>query len=274
MGQDRIAATFHRLEEQGRTGLIIFLTVGCPDLESTRELVPALAAAGADCIELGIPFSDPLAEGPTIQASSYQALQNGVTLDDCIKLVSDLRPLVPETPLILMGYYNPVFHYGLSSFAQDASQAGLDGVIVVDLPPDEALPLMEECQPLGIHVISLLTPTSTDARIAAACNVSSGFIYCVSLTGVTGARGVLSSKVDPLLTRIRKHTALPLAVGFGISSKEHVESVGRIAQAAVVGSAMVDVIVRSPKDMMIENAASYVGTLAGKGNATGETDLP
>jgi len=266
MAPDRIAEKFRQIKEQGRTGLVLFLTAGCPDLESTQELVPALAEAGADCIELGVPFSDPLAEGPTIQASSYQALQNGVTLHNCIQLVAALRPQVPDTPLILMGYYNPILSYGLDSFAQYASEAGLDGVIVADLPPDEAGPLTERCQPVGIHVIPLLAPTSTDARIAAACRNSTGFIYCVSLVGVTGARDRLSSDAYPLLERVRRHTSLPLAVGFGISSREHVESVGKVAQAAVVGSAMVDVIAKSPKNELIENATGYVRELAGRGS--------
>ena len=269
MAPDRIAEKFRQIEEQGRTGLILFLTAGCPDLESTLELVPALVGAGADCIELGVPFSDPLAEGPTIQASSYQALRNGVTLDNCIQLVAQLRPQVPDTPLILMGYYNPVLSYGLASFAQDASRAGLDGVIVADLPPDEAGPLTEQCRPVGIHVISLLAPTSTDSRIAAACSNSSGFVYCVSLVGVTGVRDKLSSEVYPLLERVRRHTSLPLAVGFGISSREHVESVGKVAQAAVVGSAMVDVIAKSQKNDLIKAATTYVRELAGRSSEKG-----
>ena len=264
MIQDRIAARFRRMQEEDRTGLIVFLTVGCPDLESTRQLVPALAQSGADCIELGVPFSDPLAEGPTIQASSFTALQNGVTLGDCVELVADLRPKVPETPLVLMGYYNPILRYGLSAFAKDASQAGVDGLIVVDLPPDEAQPLMELCQPEGIHVISLLAPTSTDARIASACSVSSGFIYCVSLTGVTGARNSLSDRVFPLLERVREHTSLPLTAGFGISSREHIDSLGKNAQAAVVGSALVEVVAQSPREKMVENASRFVEALSGR----------
>jgi len=258
------------MQEEDRTGLIVFLTVGCPDMDSTRQLVPALAQSGADCIELGVPFSDPLAEGQTIQASSYTALQNGVTLGDCVELVAELRPKVPETPLVLMGYYNPILRYGLSAFAKDASQAGVDGLIVVDLPPDEAHPLMEQCQPEGIHVISLLAPTSTDERIASACSVSSGFIYCVTLTGVTGARDALSTRVFPLLERVRRHTSLPLAVGFGISSREHIDSLGKEAQAAVVGSAMVDTVVRSPREKMVENASRFVEALSGKAMNNGE----
>ena len=263
MGQDRITESFRRMREEGRTGLVLFLTVGFPDMDSTRELVPALARAGADCIELGVPFSDPLAEGPTIQASSYRALQNGVTLESCIDLVAELRPEVPDTPLILMGYYNPVLRYGLSRFAGDASSSGLDGVIVVDLPTEESAPLEQECRPRGIHVIPLLAPTSTEARIAAACETASGFVYCVSLTGVTGARNELSSGVFPLLEKVRRHTSLPLAVGFGVSRRQHVESISKHAQAAVVGSAVVDVIARSPREELVENVSHYVMALAG-----------
>ena len=263
MTDDRVAQKFRQIDRDGRTGLILFVTAGFPDLDSTLKLVPALVQAGADCIELGVPFSDPLADGPTIQASSFRALGNGVTLDGCIQLVSKLRDQVPDTPLILLGYYNPIFSYGLAKFGQDAQRAGVDGVIVPDLPPDESGPLIEECRPRGIHVIPLLAPTSTDVRIERACRAASGFIYCVSLTGVTGAREELSPGVSQLLERIRGYTHLPLALGFGVSRREHVEAVASHAQAVVVGSALIRAIMDSPPQEMVDSARQYVLELSG-----------
>jgi tryptophan synthase alpha chain len=267
---DRLTQKFNQLDGEGRTGLILFLTAGFPDLDATLELVPALAQAGADCIELGVPFSDPLADGLTIQTSSFQALENGVTLDTCVELVGKLRYQVPDTPLVLMGYYNPILSYGLPRFGHDAEQAGVDGVIVPDLPPDESGPLVEVCRPRGIHVIPLLAPTSTDTRIEMACGTASGFIYCVSLTGVTGAREDLTSGVFRLLERVRRYTELPLAVGFGISRREHVESVGRVAQAAVVGSALIKVMMDSPRQELVDRARQYVAGLNGAVTSVGE----
>ncbi len=243
--------------------MIVFLTAGFPDREATLELVPALVAAGADAIELGVPFSDPLAEGPTIQESSFQAVQQRVSLEECIGMVGTLRGRVPDTPLILMGYYNPIYQYGLERFAEDMGQAGGDGIIVVDLPGFEVAPLAAQCNSRGIHVISLLAPTSTDDSIRAACSTASGFIYCISLTGVTGARTQVSHRGFELLDRVRAHTSLPLAVGFGISSREHVEEVGQRAEAAVVGSALVRVMLESSREQLIERTAQFVAELAG-----------
>ena len=263
MTRDRIAQKFSQIESEGRTGIIPFLTAGFPDPDATLELVPALAENGADCIELGVPFSDPLADGLTIQESSSHALGNGVTLDSCIALVSELRDRVPDTPLILMGYYNPILRYGLARFGQEAQRAGLDGVIVADLPPEESGPLIQQCGPRGIHLIPLLAPTSTDSRIERACLSGSGFIYCVSLTGVTGAREEFPPGVFRLLERVRAHTDLPLAVGFGISRREHVGSIGGHAQAAVIGSALIKVIMESPREELIDRACRYVSELNG-----------
>ena len=263
MTRDRLAEKFKQIDSEGRTGLILFLTAGFPDMDATMELVPALAEAGADCIELGVPFSDPMADGLTIQASSYHALRNGVTLDSCIKLVGQLRDRIPDTPLIPMSYYNPIFNYGLSRFGEEAQRAGVDGVIVADMPPDESGPLMEECGPRGIHIIPLLAPTSTAARLETACRAASGFVYCVSLTGVTGAREELPPGVFRLLERVRQYTNLPLAAGFGISRREHVEAIGNHAQAAVVGSALINVIMDSPREELVDRARQYVLELRG-----------
>ena len=244
--------------------MLVFLTVGFPDLEATMELVPALVEAGADGIELGIPFSDPLGEGPVIQESSFKALQRGVTLDDCFETVEKLRGKVPETPLVFMGYYNPIYNYGLGRFAEEAGRVGLDGVIVVDLPHDEVKPLAEKCEPRGVHIIPLLAPTSTDESVKASCADATGFIYCVSLTGVTGARDQVDSRGLELVDRARAGTSAPLTVGFGISQREHVVDVCRKADAAVVGSALVRVMLESPRNQLIKRASRLVAELAGK----------
>jgi tryptophan synthase alpha chain len=263
MTRDRIKEKFAAIKREGRPGLIIFLTAGFPDLAATRELVPALVAAGADAVELGIPFSDPLAEGPVIQESSFRALEQGVTLADCLTLVDDLRHKVPDTPLVLMGYYNPIYRYGLEKFADEARRVGVDGIIVVDLPQGEVGPLAQYSAPRGISIIPLLAPTSTDASIRASTAGASGFVYCVSLTGVTGTREQVSQRGFDLLHRVRSHTSLPLAVGFGISTREHVLEVGRHAEAAVVGSALVRVMLESPRDQLVANASRLVAQLAG-----------
>ncbi len=264
MNRDRIEEKFAAIEKEGRTGLIVFLTVGFPDLEATLELVPALVSAGADAVELGVPFSDPLAEGPVIQESSFRALTQGVTLEDCIAVAGHLRQRVPDTPLVLMGYYNPIYCLGVAPFAERAEQAGVDGVIVVDLPHQEIGPLAQQCGPRHIPIIPLLAPTSSDASIKAATASASGFVYCISLTGVTGVREEISDRGFELLTRVRAHTSLPLAVGFGVSRREHVEAVCRQAQAAVVGSALVRVMLESPRDQLIARTSQFVSELAGR----------
>tara|TARA_B100000315_G_scaffold247957_1_gene277328 strand:- start:2338 stop:3162 length:825 start_codon:yes stop_codon:yes gene_type:complete len=264
MSKGRIQETFAAIKREGRTGLVVFLTAGFPDREATLELVPALVAAGADLVELGVPFSDPLAEGPTIQESSFRALQVRVSLGDCVRMVEELRGQVPDTPLILMGYYNPIYRYGLAPFARDAQRAGVDGLIVVDLPQFETGPLAAQCAPRDIPIIPLLAPTSTDESIRAACAGAAGFIYCISVVGVTGAREQVSERSFQLVDRVRPHTSLPLAVGFGISRREHVEEVCRKAEAAVVGSALVRVMLESPRDQIAERSSLLVRELAGK----------
>ncbi len=263
MPEDRTARMFRRIRREGRPSLIIFLTAGFPDLDATRELAPALAAAGADAIEIGIPFSDPLADGPVIQESTFKALEQGVTMTDCLDLVSDLRPELPETPLVLMSYYNPILNYGLPRFAAAAAKAGVDGLIPVDVPGAEVSPLLEVCAPVGVHLIPLLAPTSSDASIRTAASAATGFIYCVSLTGITGARDQLSQRSFDLLDRVRAHTQLPLTVGFGISRRDHVEAVCREADAAVVGSALVRVMLESPRDQLVSRCVELVSELAG-----------
>ena len=263
MTSDRIKQKFDAIRREDRTGLVPFLTAGFPDMGTTIDLVPELVAAGADAIELGIPFSDPLAEGPTIQESSFKALQQGVTLEDCLNAVDRVRRQVPDTPLLLMGYYNPIHSYGLEKFAVASRQAGVDGLIVVDLPHGEMAPLGEQCTSQGIHIVPLLAPTSTDASIGASCASATGFVYCLNLTGVTGARDTMSTRGLDLVDRVRAHTSLPLAVGFGISSREHVVEVCRKADAAVVGSALVRVMLESPPGQVTKRAARLVAELSG-----------
>ena len=263
MGEPRIRRMFDAVREQKRPGLIVFVTAGFPDIEATLELVPALVAAGADAVELGVPFSDPLAEGPVIQESSFLALQNGTSLEDCLTAAETLREKIPDTPLILMGYYNPIHTYGLGPFTQRCQEAGVDGLIAVDLPGFEAAPLLAECRSHDISMIPLLAPTSTDESIKGACAEGSGFVYCISVTGVTGAREQVSGRSFELLDRVRAHTDLPLAVGFGISNRTHVEEVGETAEAAVVGSALVRVMLDSPREQLVERASRFVAELAG-----------
>ena len=264
MSRDRIKEKFETIAREQRPGLIMFLTVGFPDLAATLELVPALAEAGADIIELGVPFSDPLAEGPVIQESSFRALQNGTSLPDCLHLVEQLRERVPDTPLLLMGYYNPIFNYGLDRFAEESQRVGVDGLIVVDLPNEEVGPLAERCAPRGIHIVPLLAPTSSEASIKESAEAASGFVYCISLTGVTGVRQEVSHRGFELLDRVKKYTSTPLSVGFGISSREHVEAVCAQAEAAVVGSALVRVMLESPREELVERSCQLVSELAGK----------
>jgi len=230
------------MKAEQRTGFVAFVTVGYPDVESTLSFIPALIEGGADIIELGIPFSDPLAEGPTIQRSSYHALQGGITPTICLDVASKLREQGVEAPLVPMGYYNPLLAYGLDAFMRDAASAGVDGLIVVDLPPEESAAVRDACLANNIRLIYLIAPTSTDERIKLVADLASGFIYCVSLTGVTGARDELSPGLAGFVNRVRTHTDLPIAVGFGISQPKHFQAVGRIADAAVIGSAIIDEI--------------------------------
>ena len=263
MGEPRIRRMFDAVRKQKRPGLIVFVTAGFPDMEATLELVPALVAAGADAVELGVPFSDPLGEGPVIQESSFRALQNGASLEDCLIAAEALRDKISETPLILMGYYNPIHTYGLVPFTQRCQQAGVDGLITVDLPGFEAAPLIAECQARDIAMIPLLAPTSTDESIKDACAAASGFVYCISVTGVTGARDQVSGRSFELLDRVKAQTSLPLAVGFGISNRSHVEEVGNTADAAVVGSAIIKVMLESPREELVERTSRFVAELAG-----------
>ncbi|MBI2855564.1 MAG: tryptophan synthase subunit alpha [Chloroflexi bacterium] len=260
---ERLKTAFEAIARRGTPGIIPFLTVGFPSVEDTLSLVPALAEGGASVVELGVPFSDPLADGPTIQRASSHALGQGVTLDTCLQVCGQLRAQGEEVPLVLMGYYNPILSYGLERFALAARDASVDGVIVADLPPEEALPLRTALRQHGIPVVPLLAPTSTDARIARACHQGGGFVYCVSLTGVTGARDELPPGIPTLTRRVRKHTSLPLAVGFGISQRRHVEALAPLADAAVVGSALIELVENTPTGDRPRTVKEFINELAG-----------
>ena len=215
--------------------LIAYLTVGYPSIEATYEAASILAEEGCDIIELGIPFSDPLADGVTIQRASYQALQQGITPQVCLEVAYQLRRRM-ATPLVFMTYYNPVFNFGLEAFCREAAGAGIDGLIIPDLPPEEGDELEAVTRKLGLDLIYLLAPTSTGERISMVAKRSQGFIYLVSLTGVTGARESLSPELEGFVTRVRQEAAQPLCVGFGISTPEQAKRVARVADGVIVGS--------------------------------------
>lgn len=234
----RIGRRFAQLQRDRRPALITFITAGDPDLAATERLVPAMAAAGADIIELGIPFSDPMADGPTIQLASERSLAAGTTLASILATVKSIRRTC-DVPLLLMGYYNPVFAYGPERFCREAAAAGVDGVLLVDLPPEEAGEFIGFSRRFGLDLIQLLTPTSDAARIQKVKKTGRGFIYYVSVAGVTGARAEVAADVGEMVAAIRAATQLPVAVGFGISTPDQAAAVAQLADGVVVGSALV-----------------------------------
>jgi tryptophan synthase alpha chain len=234
----RISRRFAELREQGELGLVAYITAGDPSLDATLQFVLALAEAGADVIELGVPFSDPLADGPTIQRASERALKSGTTLHGVIDLVRHVRQS-SQVPLVLFSYYNPILQMGLDKFASAAAEAGADGVLATDLTPEESAEYRDILHAHHLDTIFLAAPTSDDERLAKIAAVSSGFLYLISRTGVTGAQDTLAEDLPALLRRVRNSTNLPIAVGFGISQPGHVSVLGGLADAAVVGSALV-----------------------------------
>ena len=261
----RIATTFERLKAESRTGLVTYITAGDPSLERTRDVLLALARSGADVIEVGVPFSDPLADGPVIQRATERALAAGATLDKVLALVADVRPQL-EVPLVLFTYANPVARMGFEAFARRAAASGIDGVLTLDLPVEEAGEFRELLGNQGLDTIFLLSPTTTDERIRRAGKLGSGFLYGISRLGVTGARTQVAAGAADLAARIRRETTLPLALGFGISRPEHVQEIGRVADAAVVGSGLVQVIAEAGDSASLVPAVEgYVRWLTGAG---------
>ena len=255
---NRIDLTLQAVKAAGKTALAPFLTIGFPDLETSEAVAAAVLESGGDLLELGVPFSDPLAEGQTIQKTSFQALRQGVNVRTCLGVVQRLRDRGVDAPLILMGYFNPYLRYGLAEFVRDAADSGVDGFIVPDLPTEESGPFKELCEDHNMYLIPMLAPTSTDERILQACKRAKGFIYCVQLTGVTGSRDKLRAGVADLVGNIRRHTDLPVLVGFGVSRPEHVEEISRFADGAIVGSALLDSIDRAPRDKAVQTARDFV----------------
>jgi tryptophan synthase alpha chain len=258
----RLAKTFMKLRKNNEKALVTFITAGDPDLETTTEIIRELESAGADIIELGIPFSDPMADGPTIQLSSERALAGGATLPKILEVVRSVRK-TSEIPLVLMGYYNPVYFYGAERFVADAVDAGVDGIILVDLPPEEADAegFSVVARKGGLDCIFLLTPTSDDSRITKVVTRGRGFLYYVSVTGVTGARKDISATLNEELQRIRKATAMPLVVGFGISDPTQAGTVAALGDGAVVGSALVKLFEEYRGMELKEKVREFVSSL-------------
>ncbi|KKJ77259.1 tryptophan synthase subunit alpha [Kiloniella litopenaei] len=268
MSQTRLEKRFADLKEEGRGGLVTFVTAGDPDFETSLEVVKGLPEAGADIIELGMPFSDPMADGPAIQASSLRALRNGMTLSKTLDLVRSFRKDNQDTPIILMGYYNPIYIYGVDKFLVDAKEAGVDGFIIVDLPPEHdeefCIPALEQ----GLHFIRLTTPTTVGGRLPKVLNNTSGFVYYVSILGITGTAAASDSAIHDAVARLKAETDLPVAVGFGIRTPEQAANVASVADAAVVGSAIIDRLKENldddnqAKPGLSQAVLGYVRTLA------------
>jgi tryptophan synthase alpha chain len=239
---ERISRRFAALKAEGRAAFVPFITAGDPDLKTSAALLASLPAAGADLIELGMPFSDPMADGPAVQAASIRALAAGTTLADVLGLVAAHRRQDDETPIILMGYYNPIYSYGAERFLDDAKVAGVDGLIIVDLPPEHDDELCLPALYRDISIVRLASPTTDDARLPAVLKNTSGFVYYVAITGITGTKSADAAQVGRAVDRFRQHTGLPIAVGFGIRTCDQAAAIARTADAVVVGSAIVSTI--------------------------------
>ena len=238
----RIERRFATLKKEGRAALVTFTMAGDPDYATSLAIATELPRAGADVIELGMPFTDPMADGPAIQAAGLRALKAGQRVGDTLKLVREFRKGDDETPIVLMGYYNPVYIYGVNKFLSDARSAGVDGLIVVDLPPEEDEELCLPALKTGLNFIRLATPTTDDSRLPAVLKNTSGFVYYVSITGITGAAAPDTGKVTAAVARIKRHTKLPVAVGFGVRTASHARAIAEGADGVVVGSALVDAL--------------------------------
>ena len=264
----RFNRRFAALKAAGRGGLITFITAGDPDYETSKQIVFGLPEAGADVIELGMPFSDPMADGPSIQAASLRALAAGMKLAKVLQMVREFRARDDDTPVVLMGYYNPIYSYGVDKFLAEARESGVDGLIVVDLPPEEDQELCLPALKAGLNFIRLATPTTDDQRLPTVLSNTSGFVYYVSVMGITGTKSATKDAVQTAVERLRRHTDLPIGVGFGIKTPEGARAVASVANAAVVGSAIVDRIAGGldgngrPKPDLAAGVLDYVRELA------------
>ncbi len=267
-GTVRIERRFNQLASENRAGLVTYVMAGDPDLDTAAAILDGLPAAGADIIELGIPFTDPMADGHAIQLSGLRALTSGITLERTIGLVRQFRKKNTDTPIVLMGYYNPIYTFGTQIFLNEAKEAGVDGIIIVDLPPEEDGELCLPTLNAGLSFIRLATPTTDDSRLPSVLRNTSGFVYYVSITGITGAAIPDLSHVTIAVERLKRHTALPIAVGFGIKTPEQAAVIGRVADGAVVGSALVNTIAENigddgkPKSKLVDTLLSQVQGLA------------
>jgi tryptophan synthase alpha chain len=249
---------------QTRPGLVAYLTIGDPDLATSHKIALAAIDAGADVLELGVPFSDPLADGPVIQRASERAVANGTTLRDVLALAADLRRERPEVGLVIFSYYNPILRFGLEHFCAAAREAGVDGVLVTDMIVEEAGEYLEALRRYGLAPIFLAAPTSPDARLERIASVSQGFVYAISRVGITGTRAALESDAEQLVKRLRRYTKLPIAVGFGISNPEHFAAVGEFADAAAIGSALVATIEQAGPEQAPSSIARFIQGLRGQ----------
>ncbi len=255
----RIDTKFAQLRDQNRKAFVAYVMAGDPNYETSRDIVLGLPAAGVDIIELGLPFTDPMADGSTIQLAGQRALEGGMTLNRTLDIARELRATGDETPIVLMGYYNPIYSHGVDKFLVDAKEAGIDGLIVVDLPPEEDDELCIPAQKAGLNFIRLATPTTDDARLPRVLTNTSGFVYYVSITGITGAAAAQASDVAPEVARIKAKTDLPVIVGFGIRTPEVAQSIANVADGAVVGSAIVSEIAAGKP---VEDVLAFVKSLA------------
>lgn len=259
----RLQTRFAELKEQNRAALVTFVTAGDPNYDASLAILKGLPEAGADVIELGMPFTDPMADGPSIQLANIRALAAKQNLAKTLQMVREFRAGNQDTPLVLMGYFNPIHYYGVDRFIADAKEAGVDGLIVVDLPPEHNEDLCHPAQAAGIDFIRLTTPTTDDQRLPTVLNGSSGFVYYVSVAGVTGAGSATLEHVQEAITRLRRHTQLPVCIGFGIRTAEHAANVARLAEGVVVGSALVDQIAKADTpEQAVDGVLSLCKTLA------------
>lgn len=256
----RIKTRFEALKAENRAALVTFITAGDPDDATSRKILAALPKAGADIVELGMPFTDPMADGPAIQAAGRRALTAGATLTKTLAMVRDFRKSDDTTPIVLMGYYNPIYHRGVETFLAEASEAGVDGLIIVDLPPEEDDELCLPARAAGLDFIRLATPTTDDARLPAVLANTSGFVYYVAIAGITGTRSAAVDDTARAVARIRRGTELPVAIGFGIKSAANAADFAAIGDAVVVGSAIVDIISKGG-DHVVEHVTTFVEAL-------------